>query len=93
MPDPWNAISIIGIRVYSKDEGLELRTVMEGGELLEGGMGEKGAADVDDAQNNAAGARAEEKDGEETATMEGEIASYPPVIQKDGTEIRDETDD
>ncbi|KAH6999023.1 hypothetical protein BKA56DRAFT_665543 [Ilyonectria sp. MPI-CAGE-AT-0026] len=87
MPDPWNAIGIIGIRVYSKDEHLELRTVMEGGELLEGGMGEKGAADLDDAQTNAAGVRAEEKDGADTAKMEGEIASYPPVIRKDGTEI------
>ncbi|KAL6404247.1 calpain-like protein [Ilyonectria robusta] len=87
MPDPWNAIGIIGIRVYSKDEHLELRTVMEGGELLEGGMGEKGAADLDDAQTNAAGVRAEEKDRVDTAKMEGEIASYPPVIRKDGTEI------
>ncbi|KAH7162133.1 hypothetical protein B0J13DRAFT_490704 [Dactylonectria estremocensis] len=89
MPDPWNAISIIGIRVYSKDAGLELRTVMEGGELLEGGMGEKGAADLDDAQNNAAGARTEDK---ETGGMNGAIASYTPVILRDGTEVGDEID-
>ncbi|KAH7132853.1 hypothetical protein EDB81DRAFT_763370 [Dactylonectria macrodidyma] len=73
MPDPWNAIAIIGIRVYSKDAALELCTVMEGGELLQGGMGEKGAADLDDAQNNAAGARAEGKGSKEEAEMKGDI--------------------
>ncbi|KAM5354596.1 hypothetical protein ACJ41O_001243 [Fusarium nematophilum] len=62
MPDPWNAICIVGIRVYSKDGNLELRTVMEGGELLEGGMGEKGAADLDNAQSNAGGVRADENE-------------------------------
>ncbi|KAH6959673.1 hypothetical protein BKA56DRAFT_637552 [Ilyonectria sp. MPI-CAGE-AT-0026] len=70
MPDPWNAIGIIGIRVYSKDEKLELRTVMEGGELLEGGMGKKGAADLDNAEENAGGVRAKGKGGSETANME-----------------------
>ncbi|KAF4511548.1 hypothetical protein G6O67_003331 [Ophiocordyceps sinensis] len=66
MPDPWNAVCIVGIRVYSKDEHLQLRTVMEGGELLEDGMGEKGAEDLDNAQANAAGLRADEArdDGE-----------------------------
>ncbi|KAH6973310.1 hypothetical protein EDB80DRAFT_784271 [Ilyonectria destructans] len=92
MPDPWNAIGIIGIRVYSKNEGLELRTVMEGSELLEGEMGEKGAADLDDAQINAGGVRAEEKDGGDTAKMECKIASYPPVIHKDDLEIRFEAE-
>ncbi|KPA36212.1 calpain, partial [Fusarium langsethiae] len=57
MPEPWNAICIVGIRVYSKDEYLELRTVMEGGELLEGGMGSKGNTELDDAQSNAGGVR------------------------------------
>ncbi|KAL2177428.1 uncharacterized protein P884DRAFT_269811 [Thermothelomyces heterothallicus CBS 202.75] len=56
-PEPWNAIAIVGLRVYSKDEDLELRVVMEGGELLEGGMGEKGGVDLDNAQANAGGAR------------------------------------
>ncbi|KAK7413320.1 hypothetical protein QQX98_007830 [Neonectria punicea] len=90
LPDPWNAICIVGIRVYSKDEALELRTVMEGGELLEGGMGEKGAADLDNAQKNAGGVRAEEKDGVEALKMEGEIATYPPVIRNDGSEIKED---
>ncbi|KAK4118594.1 cysteine proteinase [Parathielavia appendiculata] len=70
-PDPWNAICVVGLRVYSKDEDLELRVVMEGGELEEGGMGEKGGVDLDNAQANAGGARTtrvekkeEEQDGE-----------------------------
>lgn len=84
MPDPWNAICIVGIRVYSKNEGLELRTVMEGGELLEDGMGEKGAADLDNAQANAAGTRADEnKEPASEKKMEGELA-YDPLVRKDG---------
>ncbi|KAK4246922.1 calpain-D [Corynascus novoguineensis] len=69
-PDPWNAIAVVGLRVYSKDEDLELRVVMEGGELVEGGMGEKGGVDLDNAQANAGGARTarlEQKDEEEDA--------------------------
>ena len=62
MPEPWNAICIVGVRVYSKDEKLELRTVMEDGELIEGGMGPKGAADLDNAQSNAGGARVGHQD-------------------------------
>jgi hypothetical protein len=57
MPEPWDAICIVGVRVYSKDENLELRTVMEGGEFDEGGMGPKGNDDLDDAQSNAGGVR------------------------------------
>jgi hypothetical protein len=55
--DPWNAIAVVGLRVYSKDEDLELRVVMEGGQLEEGGMGEKGEVDLDNAQANAGGQR------------------------------------
>jgi hypothetical protein len=43
MPEPWNVICIVGVRVYSRDETLELRTVMEAGELLEGSHGLKGS--------------------------------------------------
>ncbi|KAK1658087.1 hypothetical protein BDP55DRAFT_720967 [Colletotrichum godetiae] len=39
LPDPWNAISIVGVRVYSMDEDLEVHVFMEGDELLEDGMG------------------------------------------------------
>ncbi|KAK0622337.1 hypothetical protein B0T14DRAFT_147562 [Immersiella caudata] len=66
-PDPWNAICVVGLRVYSKDEDLELRIVMEGGELEEGGMGEKGGVDLDNAQANAGGARGKKKDDEDGA--------------------------
>ncbi|KAM7187529.1 calpain-D [Rhypophila sp. PSN 637] len=62
-PEPWNAICVVGLRVYSKDEDLELRIVMEGGELEEGGMGEKGGPDLDNAQANAGGARTRKKEG------------------------------
>ncbi|KAI5465326.1 hypothetical protein BGZ63DRAFT_373306 [Mariannaea sp. PMI_226] len=89
MPDPWNAICIVGIRVYSKDPDLELCTVMEGGELVEDGMGEKGAADLDDAQANAAGIRADEREDIEKQQTEGELEPYPSVIRKDGTKIED----
>jgi hypothetical protein len=66
-PDPWNAICVVGLRVYSKDEDLELRIVMEGGELEEGGMGEKGGVDLDNAQANAGGARGKKKEDEDGA--------------------------
>ncbi|ENH69858.1 hypothetical protein FOC1_g10009361 [Fusarium oxysporum f. sp. cubense race 1] len=89
MPEPWNAICIVGVRVYSKDENLELRTVMEGGELLEGGMGPKGAADLDNAQSNAGGGRADDKDA--SKTKQDDDRSYPPVIRKDGKYVEDET--
>ncbi|KAK4135222.1 cysteine proteinase [Trichocladium antarcticum] len=74
-PEPWNAICVVGLRVYSKDEDLELRVVMEGGELEEGGMGEKGGVDLDNAQANAGGARtarAEKKDDQEDGAYEGD---------------------
>ncbi|RDA82711.1 hypothetical protein CP532_4846 [Ophiocordyceps camponoti-leonardi (nom. inval.)] len=61
MPDPWNAVCIVGIRVYSKDARLQLRTVMEGDELLEDGMGEKGGEELDNAQVNASGMRADDQ--------------------------------
>ncbi|KAJ3566208.1 hypothetical protein NPX13_g7223 [Xylaria arbuscula] len=37
LPDPWNAVCIVGFRVYSKDKELDLRVVIEGGDLAEGG--------------------------------------------------------
>lgn len=82
MPDPWSAICIVGIRVYSKDADLELRTVIEGGELLEGGMGEKGAADLDNAQANAGGIRAGAPSGGLPGS--GFAKGYAPVVSRDG---------
>jgi hypothetical protein len=75
-PDPWNAICVVGLRVYSKDEDLELRVVMEGGELEEDGMGEKGGVDLDNAQANAGGARSsrvEKKEDEDAYEGDSEI--------------------
>ncbi|ROT38139.1 calpain clp-1 [Sodiomyces alkalinus F11] len=66
-PEPWNAICIVGFRLYSKDEDLDLRVVMEGGDLLENGMGKKGGADLDNAQENAGGEREKQPSGEEEA--------------------------
>ena len=82
MPEPWNAICIVGIRVYSKDPDLELRTVIEGGELLEGGMGEKGAADLDNAQANAGGSRAGVPSG--AVSSAGYAKGYASVVSRDG---------
>jgi hypothetical protein len=88
MPEPWNAICIVGVRVYSKDENLELRTVMEGGELLEGGMGPKGAGDLDNAQSNAGGGRAGDRHVRKSRSEERRI--YTPVIHTDGKYVEDE---
>ncbi|KAI0016291.1 hypothetical protein F4780DRAFT_760017 [Xylariomycetidae sp. FL0641] len=81
LPDPWNAICIVGFRVYSKDEDLDLRVVIEGGGLAEGGMGEKGAADIDNAQANAGGTRAKTKDADKV-TDEVEIIDGAAVVKK-----------
>lgn len=63
-PDPWNAIAVIGFRVYSKDEDLELRVIMEGGLLEQDGMGSLGEADLDNAVANAAGERKRAEEAE-----------------------------
>ncbi|KAI0909648.1 hypothetical protein F4823DRAFT_418434 [Ustulina deusta] len=80
LPDPWNAICMVGFRLYSKDQDLDLRVVIEGGDLAEGGMGEKGAADIDNAQMNASGGR-EEKVADEV-TEEFEIVDGTAVIKQ-----------
>ncbi|KAF9875264.1 calpain-like protein [Colletotrichum karsti] len=85
LPDPWNAICIVGVRIYSQDDDLELRVVMEGGELLEGGMGKKGEADLDNAQVNAGGER-EKKDVEEKSDETIE----PVKVNDDNIEKKDE---
>ncbi len=89
MPEPWNAVCIVGFRVYTKDEDLQLYVVMEGGELAENGMGEKGAADIDNAQANAGGAREEKKDGDK-ATDEVEIIDGDTVFEKKIIVLNDE---
>ncbi|KAI0857139.1 hypothetical protein F4860DRAFT_368807 [Xylaria cubensis] len=81
LPDPWNAICIVGFRVYSKDQDLDLRVVIEGGDLAEGGMGEKGAADIDNAQMNAGGER-EKSTKADKVTDEFEIVDGAAVIKQ-----------
>lgn len=76
LPDPWNAVCIVGFKVYSKDEDLELRVIMEGGALEEGGMGAKGEKDLDNAQENAAGGREDEEKGEKGP-------GYEPIVMKE----------
>jgi len=53
-PDPWNAMCIIGLRVYSKDEGLEVRIydgyVMDEG-TAKGSEGNGTDGDVEDAED------------------------------------------
>ncbi|OTB20411.1 hypothetical protein K445DRAFT_85125 [Daldinia sp. EC12] len=83
MPDPWNAICIVGFRVYSKDEDLELRVVLEGGDMAENGMGEKGAADIDNAQMNAGGEREKQvndKVTDEVEIVDGEIVHKKKIV-------------
>jgi len=95
-PDPWNAICVVGLRVYSKDEDLELRIVMEGGELEEGGMGEKGGLDLDNAQSNAGGARREKRDDDGDGAYEGDSevdgSKLKPVRGKKGGGGRSDVD-
>lgn len=83
-PEPWNAVCIVGFRVYSRDEALELRVVMEGEALEEGGMGEKGAADLDNAQANAGGER-EKKD--ELAAAADEVKKKEDSNNKDKGDV------
>ena len=92
MPYPWNAVCIAGFRVYSKDEDLQLHIVLEGGELAEGGMGEKGSADIDNAQDNAGGAREEAKDSDKT-TDEFEIIDGDAITKKKMVVDGDKKDD
>ncbi|KAI2630842.1 cysteine proteinase [Hypoxylon sp. NC1633] len=87
MPDPWNAVCIVGFRVYSKDEDLELRVVLEGGDMAEGGMGEKGPADIDNAQMNAGGERERpaKKDQvtDEVEIVDGEAVHKQKIVVPD----------
>ncbi|KAI4862170.1 cysteine proteinase [Hypoxylon rubiginosum] len=96
MPDPWNAICIVGFRVYSKDENLDLRVVLEGGDMAENGMGEKGAADIDNAQMNAGGEREKQKNKDvkdEVEIVDGEPVHKEKVVVPDDKQKDDEKKD
>ncbi|KAI1261950.1 cysteine proteinase [Xylariaceae sp. FL1019] len=90
LPDPWNATCIVGFRVCSKDPDLDLRVVIEGGDLAEGGMGSKGAADIDNAQINAAGEREKDKDvanvTDEVEIVDGEVVTKKKIVIDEKTE-------
>ncbi|KAK6950230.1 hypothetical protein Daesc_008556 [Daldinia eschscholtzii] len=93
MPDPWNAICIVGFRVYSKDEDLELRVVLEGGDMAENGMGEKGAADIDNAQMNAGGEREKQVNDrvtDEVEIVDGEIVHKKKIVVVPDNEEEDQ---
>ena len=90
-PDPWNAICVVGLRVYSKDEDLELRIVMEG-DLKEGGMGEKGGVDLDNAQANAGGARGKKKEEDDGAYEGDSEVEKRKKAKKDKKKDGDKTD-
>lgn len=95
MPDPWNAICIVGFRVYSKDLDLDLRVVLEGGDMAENGMGEKGAADIDNAQMNAGGERAKQNKDvtDEVEIVHGEIVHKRKIVIPDDDENKDKEDE
>ncbi|PHH55425.1 Calpain clp-1 [Ceratocystis fimbriata CBS 114723] len=61
-PEPWNAICIVGFRVYSKDRRLSMGVVIPNGE--EWGWA-RGECDLDNAQMNAGGERIAGTDKEE----------------------------
>ncbi|KAI1467076.1 cysteine proteinase [Daldinia caldariorum] len=98
MPDPWNAVCIVGFRVYSKDEDLDLRVVLEGGDMAENGMGEKGAADLDNAQMNAGGEREKttKKDGaadEVVEIVDGELVHKQKIVLPDNNNDEEEEEE
>ncbi|KAF3065152.1 Calpain-9 [Daldinia childiae] len=95
MPDPWNAICIVGFRVYSKDEDLDLRVVLEGGDMAENGMGEKGPADIDNAQMNAGGERAKQnKDTtDEVEIVDGELVHKKKIVPDNDDEQKKSDED
>lgn len=77
-PDPWNAIAVVGFRVYSKDKDLELRVIMEGGLLEQDGMGTLGEADLDNGVANAGGQR-----GKQQQVSEGKDHKTPDEGKRD----------
>lgn len=87
-PDPWNAIAVIGFRVYSKDEDLELRVVMEGGALEQDGMGSLGEADLDNAVSNAAGQRSRSQEEKEKKKDEADKGTEHKEPKKEVPELK-----
>ncbi len=94
-PEPWNAVCIVGFRVYSKDEGLDLRIYEDGMEdeaeeieIVE--KVDKGSdGDVEDVGDEGEKERKrnvpeEEKEGEKVVKKEAELVSETKIA--DGEE-------
>jgi hypothetical protein len=78
-PEPWNAVCIVGFRVYSKDEGLDLRIyedrMEDEVEKIDIGKEDDGTdGDVEDAADETRGGKKEKKgDGPEKAKEGDEV--------------------
>lgn len=72
-PDPWNAIAVVGLRVYSMDEHLELSVLMDGDVLdQDGNSGEPCEAGLDNAVANAADQREDTGQVHQTSLSQSE---------------------
>lgn len=72
-PDPWNAICIVGLRVYSKDEQLEVRICEEGDEEVEKEESlqqedEGSEADIEDCGDEMKNRKNDSKKGDDNVT-------------------------
>jgi len=95
--DPWNAVAVVGLRVYSKESGVSVKIVRprdwEDGE---------GKLDVDDSAADATkdvtaekkiegeGDEVVKKEGEEEKKPEGETKAEDVVDKKEETEVKAE---
>ncbi|KAJ2901442.1 uncharacterized protein MKZ38_001872 [Zalerion maritima] len=90
LPDPWNAICVIGFKVYSQDEDLTLRVIDIEEEQVEtnceiggaGKLGEKVTNDLDNAVLNAAGGLS--KSGEKPEDRKDGKEAEPKSEEKEG---------
>lgn len=92
-PDPWNAICIVGVRVYSKDERLELRAVLENGESLEDEAGDRGRGGKekknsvhDDAQTKGSEGKQKAEEADLPAVQTGADAQQGSVEEEKAAE-------
>ncbi|KAH8687438.1 hypothetical protein BGZ60DRAFT_363165 [Tricladium varicosporioides] len=87
--DPWNAVAVIGLRIYSKDSGVSVKAVRprEWELELEEGKGEEGKLDVDD---SAADATKKSNDTAESEKKEEEKASKTVEKEETPTEVKAE---
>ncbi|QSZ29293.1 hypothetical protein DSL72_003806 [Monilinia vaccinii-corymbosi] len=85
-PEPWNAVCIVGFRVYSKDEGLVLQVCEEGMEEEFTGLKQDEAGADGDVEDAADEDRVEKKDGKDgklkdTTTESDSIPSVETNIE------------